>query len=207
MFQKNKDFAKDFESFEDVFKADEKTITRKVYEHPTLMRCKNYKEFAEKYAGASFNEGIFRFYDSESGPAMQQIVEDTFFKGYPTTHIVFASDWLGKQYAIDPEDVVDGEPQITMFDVEENTGFAIPMSFWIFLEEGLLEYRDITVCFDLFEDWLESNDYSKLTSPYNCAGMTVPASLGGECDVDNLAVIDMEVYWSLTSQITQGLEG
>lgn len=206
MFNKNESFSKDFEMFEDVFKVDKRTVTKKIYNHPTLLACDKYKEFAQKYAGASFNQGIFRFYDAQSGPVMQSIVEDAFFNGKKNSHVVFASDWLGRQYAIDPEDIVDGEPQMTMFDVEENTGYRMPTSFWVFMEEGLLHYQDITVCFDMFEEWLIENDYKKLKSPYNCAGMTIPASLGGDCDVANLKVIDMAVYWSLTSQITGALE-
>lgn len=206
MFNKNESFSKDFEMFEDVFKVDKRTVTKKIYNHPTLLACDKYKEFAQKYAGASFNQGIFRFYDAQSGPVMQSIVEDAFFDGEKTPHVVFASDWLGRQYAINPNNVVDGESQITMFEIEEGTGYTMPTSFWTFMEEGLLHYQDITVCFDLFEDWSAVNDSTPLQDPGNCAGMVLSASLGGDSDVANLKVIDMAVYWSLTSQIIGALE-
>jgi hypothetical protein len=37
-------------------------------------------------------------------------------------------------------------------------------------------------------------------------GLTVPPFLGGSEDFDNMSVTDIEVYWSMTSQLRSILE-
>lgn len=190
-----------FENFEKVFKPDAETFSGKIYEESTLLSCSGYKEFAAKYAGASFNKGIFRFYDAKTGPVMQYILEGAFFETKTSHFKVFASDWLGRQYAVTSKVAKDEEPEVVMFEIEENEIYKTSYTFSSFLNAGLYEMCDRTVYFDLFEKWAKENDTSSLKNPYKCAGLKIPLILGGHAGFGNMEVVDMEVYWDLTSQI------
>lgn len=127
--KKNIDFSNTFTTFEESFTPDENTITGNVWQEPVLMQCLGYENFAKKYAGASFNNGMFRFYDATSAPVMQELAEAIYFGGNTVKTKVFGSDWLGRQYAVNPANAINGVPRVSMFEIEHGQCYIVDTSF------------------------------------------------------------------------------
>ena len=53
-----------------------------------------------------------------------------------------------------------------------------------------------------FGDWARGNETALPLRHDQCVGYKVPLILGGRDEVDNLEVTDMEVYWSLSAQMS-----
>src|SRR3954453_19309945 len=64
-----------------------------------LMRLRGYAELSERFAGLSFDRGIYRIHDSVSGPKAQALVEQC-FPAHAASRVV-GYDWHGRQYAAD----------------------------------------------------------------------------------------------------------
>lgn len=196
------DFSSIFEKFEDSFTPDAGTVTNAVWRDPLLISCSMYLEFATKYAGASFNKGIFHFYDNEMGPLRQKLLEDVFFDGKESPLRVFASDWLGRQYAINPENKdAKNESLVSMFELEEGKYYKIPATFVDFFEEEIFYSDDVLFQSFLHEEWVKHNKIKHLVNVSKCAGLKVPLALGGSWELNNLELVDFEIYWELTGQI------
>lgn len=201
----NKGPGKTFDAFESFFKLDVAPRPNSAWQHPTLLASAHYKEFAQEYAGATFNNGMYRVLDSESGPAMQEIITSALPPSASHEIVPFASDWLGRIYSIDPNEIKDGEPRVTLSEIEDLTSYVTPLSFLEFHNEGLLHYEEATVNLALHKEWIDSSGSEEIKNPYLCAGQIAPNALGGSCNVKNLKIIDMEVHWELTSQIVSAL--
>jgi hypothetical protein len=63
----------------------------------------------------------------------------------------------------------------------------------------LVEEPEATVAYSFYQGWLTSGgghpEYGQ------CVGYKQPLFLGGEDEVTNLAIVDLDVYWTLTAQL------
>jgi Domain of unknown function (DUF1851) len=55
-----------------------------------------------------------------------------------------------------------------------------------------------------FASWARANPELLPLGAMQCAGYKVPLFLGGKDSVDNLEIVDLEVYWSLSGQLREG---
>lgn len=86
-----------------------------------------------------------------------------------------------------------------MFEIGTNDVLEIPCSFEIFLNEEIPLYTDACLAKSFFDEWTK---YSNKETVYGrCTGYKVPLFLGGEDSIKNLQDNDMEVYWSIITQI------
>ena len=111
----------------------------------------------------------------------------------------FASDWLGRQFALDNERVIDGEPQILLLEPGAGEILEIPVGYTAFHEQELVEFPDAAVSYGFFQDWLASN--GMVPDHMQCVGYKIPLYLGGADDLSNLALQDFAVYWTLCGQL------
>jgi hypothetical protein len=88
--------------------------------------------------------------------------------------------------------------------LEPGTGEAleIPFSFARFHEQ-LDELREPALAASFFASWARANPEVLPLGAMQCAGYKVPLFLGGKDSVDNLEIVDVEVYWSLSGQLCE----
>ena len=152
--------------------------------------------FINSFGGMQLSDGMFRVFKYDDLKKWNSIIGEAYknFSGYFKP---FGFDWLGRCFAIDCRAKTKGN--ILMFEIGTNDVLEIPCDFLSFLNNEIPEYNDECLASSFFYEW---HQRSKTDINYNqCIGYKVPLFLGGEDSIDNLEVIDMEVYWSILSQI------
>jgi hypothetical protein len=111
----------------------------------------------------------------------------------------FGADWLGCQFAIDRARILAGDPQVLLLEPGTGEALEIPAGTASFHERLLVEEADAVVAHSFYKEWLSIGG----TRPgyYQCIGYKRPLFLGGQDDVANLEVADLEVYWSVSGQL------
>lgn len=190
-----------FGRFSDLLRISEETPGAEP--DPALVGVPGYPEFAHRYAGCTFQQGLYRMHDRASASWGQAVLADA-FPEMATRLRVFGYDWLGRQFAVDDERVQDGEPLVML--VEPGTGDAleIPETFVGFHERELVDHAEAALASDFFTRWSRSQPSLLPLHRRECVGYAVPLFLGGLDDLENLEVVDMEVYWSLCAQLLRG---
>jgi len=116
----------------------------------------------------------------------------------------FGYDWLGRQFAIDTGRSHAGQPLVLLLEPATGEGLQIPLVFGAFHNEGLVEYRDAALASGFFNTWAQKHAGALPLAQGDCVGYQVPLFLGGRDTVDNLEVIDLEVYWTTCGQLRRG---
>ncbi|MGW4645673.1 T6SS immunity protein Tdi1 domain-containing protein [Kitasatospora sp. NPDC004289] len=152
-------------------------------------------------AGLSFGNGIVRIHSEESARRSHASVLEMFpqFRG---RFEVFAEDWLGRQFAVR----TDVEDQLVLFEPGSGEAYEIDAGVVSFVDVDLVEDPETFLAVGLFREWRAANPEVRLL-PGQCVGFKVPFFLGGGESVENLEVIDADVYWSLHAQLKAGVAG
>jgi Domain of unknown function (DUF1851) len=169
-----------------------------------LLAAAGYRELAGRFAGCSFNDGIYRLHDEGTGPRGEAWITESFPR-FASRACPFGYDWLGRQFAVDSERLEGGQPLVLLFEPGTGEVLEIPFSFARFHEE-LDELREPALAGSFFASWAQANPALLPLDVAQCAGYKVPLFLGGKDTLDNLEVIDLEVYWSVSGQLRQGTE-
>src|SRR5947209_8216541 len=183
-----------FETFAQHF-ASSDTHAPAPWPEPRLMRADGYQDFAGRYAGCSFEGGLYRVHSEGSGPRGQQLVSEGFPR-FASRAVPFAYDWLGRQFALDDARVQSGESLILMLEPGTGQALEIPLSFRAFHEQ-LNELREPALANRFFNEWRAANPEAPPLGANECVGYRVPLFLGGADVIDKLEVIDLGVYWAL----------
>jgi Domain of unknown function (DUF1851) len=85
--------------------------------------------------------------------------------------------------------------------LEPGTGQAleIPVSFSLFHDVELVDYREEALAQSFFGQWLAIG--GKRPRLDECVGYRKPLFLGGVDTVANLEIIDLDVYWTVLGQL------
>ena len=67
----------------------------------------------------------------------------------------------------------------------------------------LTEFADNALASDFFATWSAAHPDTVALEHSDCVGYLVPLFLGGEDTIENLEVVEFEVYWSVLSQILE----
>ena len=178
---------------------------KRLWRHQELSNLPAYVSFAERFAGCSFEGGLYRVHDELSGPRFLRALSAA-FPDFATRAVPFAFDWLGRQFAIDLGRKEHGEPLLLLFEPGTGLALEIPFRFDAFHRE-LDELRETALSAAFFQAWSQTNSDS-LPIPFeSCVGYRVPLFLGGQDGVENLELVDMDVYWHLSGQLLQGTRG
>lgn len=174
--------------------------TRGPWSDPRLMTAHGYAEFADQFAGASFAGGLYRVHDAHTGPQSLALVSEA-FPGFSARVCPFAYDWLGRQLVLDAGRTVAGQPQVLLLEPGTGAALEIPRSFVEFHEEELVDYAEAVLATSFFEAWSALNRDAQPLQRDHCVGYKVPLFLGGQDTVENLEMIDLDVYWSICGQL------
>lgn len=167
-----------------------------------LTAVAGYSELAEEFAGASFAGGLYRVHDEHSGPRSLSLVTEA-FPEFRARVRPFGYDWLGRQLAIDSGRVENGQALVLLLEPGTGEVLEISASFTEFHDEELIEYADAALAEAFFQEWSGENPGSVPLGQSTCVGYRQPLFLAGRDVVDNLEVIDLDVYWTLFGQIRQ----
>ena len=173
------------------------------WREPRLLAADGYEKFAERFAGCSFENGLYRLHDATSGPLALSWIADA-FPEFASRACPFGYDWLGRQFAIDTGRAHAGQPLVLLLEPGTGEGLEIPLAFGAFHDEELVEYRDAALASGFFDTWAQGHGAALPLAQGDCVGYRVPLFLGGRDTVDNLEVIDLDVYWTTCGQLRRG---
>lgn len=175
-----------------------------VWRDDRLRAAAGYLELAARFARCSFENGIYRLHDARTGPRAQEWVAES-FPGFASRACPFGYDWLGRQFAVDSGRREGGEPLVLLFEPGTGEALEMPFSFAAFHEQ-LDELREPALAGSFFASWAKVNPGLLPLDVTRCVGYKVPLFLGGKDAVENLEVIDLEVYWSMSGQLRAGTQ-
>ena len=160
--------------------------------------------FFDRFAGTSFNRGLYRIHLISEMPRWTAIVADA-FPEFKSRIVCFSCDWLGRHFAIDSGRRDRGQCQILMLEPGTGQALEIPATFNDFHDVELVTFQNEALAADFYRAWLDAG--GAVPGPSQCIGYKKPLFLGGEDVVGNLEVIDMEVYWSVSAQLLSKSRG
>jgi hypothetical protein len=155
-------------------------------------------EFLTRYAGATFADGLYRLHPIAEIDRFTDLAVRT-FPELKSRITCFARDWLGRQFAIDRGRIEHGAYSVLMLDPGAGQGLEVPATFRSFHNEELVDYSDAALAANFYQQWRSQGGPS--ARPEQCVGYRVPLFLGGVDTVENLELIDTEVYWVVVGQL------
>lgn len=193
-----------FKPFRDEFRLlPPEQVAGPCWQEQRLLAADGYTALAASFAGCSFENGLYRLHDATSGPrALAWIVEA--FPEFAGRACPFAYDWLGRQFAIDAARQEAGQPLVLVLEPGTGEALEIPVTFLAFHDEELVEYRDAALASAFFDAWAQAHAADVPIARGSCVGYRVPLFLGGRDSVDNLELIDIDVYWTICGQLRRG---
>jgi hypothetical protein len=177
-----------------------------VWRDGRLTRAAGYLDLAERYAGRTFDDGLYRLHDADGGPRALALVEAA-FPELAGRVCPFGSDWYGRQVAVDAGRVEAGQPLLIILDVADGEAVEVPYPFAAFHDEILVQHPDEILARDRFRRWSAANPAALPLRPDQCVAPRVPYFLGGSDALEDLELIDLEVHWSLCGQLRLGTRG
>jgi hypothetical protein len=167
-------------------------------EAPSGFSVGGYTYFMSKYAGLSVVGGLYRVHELERIEVWNEIISE-YFPDFRGRFSCFGFDWLGRQFALDGQRLLEGEPAVLMFEPGTGEVLEIPATFASFHDDEIVNYHNEALASGFFERW---SDLNKAPLAHTeCAGYKVPLFLGGKDNVENLELIDMEAYWAVVGQL------
>jgi hypothetical protein len=167
-----------------------------------LAGAAGYRELAGAFAGCSFEQGLYRVHDGVTGPLALSWVT-SYFPQFAGRACPFSQDWLGRQFAVDYGRLEDGEPLVLLFEPGTGEVLEIPFSFTRFHEQ-LDALREPALAASFFAAWTGTRPGVLPLDARHCAGYKVPLFLGGSDSAENLEIVDLDVYWSVSAQLRHG---
>jgi len=160
----------------------------------------DFRNSIKEIGGKTFNNGLYRVY---RGDQLKKAT-DSMIEVFPELNrriICFAYDWLGRHFAIDFARQKNNNPLILLLEPGAGESMQIPVSIIDFHNDELVNYTNDALAIDFFEEWFGKNN--KEIKPHKCIGYKIPLFLGGTDTIDNLELIDIDVYLHLCGQLRQ----
>lgn len=167
--------------------------------HPGPVRTP--ASLREAGGGLSFAGGVYRLHTDASAHAMQEHLHVAFPRA-PRHTMPYGYDWLGRQFCPTAD---DASATSLMFEPGTGAVLEIPVPFATIHDHEFVEYGDAALARDFFAAYLATGAPPPALS--QCVGYVRPLFLGGTDIVDNLELVDMDIYWHLTGQLIQRASG
>ncbi|WP_321414150.1 T6SS immunity protein Tdi1 domain-containing protein [uncultured Desulfobacter sp.] len=158
----------------------------------------DFRKCIRELGGKTFNNGLYRVF---RGDQIQQATE-LMKKAFPEMNdriICFSYDWLGRNFVIDLSRIEKNNPLVLLLEPGAGEAMQIPVSIIDFHNDELVNYTNDALAVNFFNKWQRKMD---LAIGHNqCVGYKVPLFLGGDDTIDNLGLIDLEVYISICGEL------
>ncbi len=148
--------------------------------------------------GKSFNHGLYRVYRSDQINTATYLVEEA-FPELKNRIVCFAFDWLGRHFAVDSSRQKNGQHLILFIEPGTGEVLQIPSNIIDFHNIELVNYTNDALALSFYNEWKRRNN--EVLQHDQCVGYKVPLFLGGDDTIDNLEVIDLEVYIEICGKI------
>ena len=161
-------------------------------------------ELLASFGGASFRQGLYRIIRAQDMPAWNARINLAF----PETAgriTCFGYEWQGSVFAVDAERLEEGQPGVLLFEPGTGEALEIPANIQTFHDVLVIENADAALASSLFEDWLAAGGAQPAYD--QCIGYKKPLFLGGEDDISNQELSDLEVYWHIMGQVIAKVKG
>jgi hypothetical protein len=119
----------------------------------------------------------------------------------------FGFDWLGRQFAADLRGPSHEDPPVLMLEPGSGEALEIPSPVSRFHDYELIESTEAALAASFFQDWARANPALAPLGFKQCVGYEVPLFLGGSDTIDNLAVTNIHVYWTIMGQLRSQTRG
>ena len=167
-------------------------------DYPKLTR------FLEEFGGSSFRGGVYRVVSGDNIAEWDERISLA-YPEYEGRITCFAYDWLGRAFALDWNKLEDGEPAVLMFEIGTGYALQIPCNLESFHELELPEFTEEALAISFFDRWRSSGGRSPAKE--ECVGYKRPLFLGGEDELWNLEICDLDVYWHIVGQAAASAKG
>jgi hypothetical protein len=167
---------------------------------------RGWDELFTQCPGATFNNGIYRLHTPASLRAAHQLITQC----TPSLHgkvFCFGYDWLGRRFALDPRRMFDGEPGILLIDLVTRHSYEIDLPFADLHNIEFIEDPNASLEAHVFAEWSYENQLSLPLRRNQLVGYRIPLVLGGQHELANMVVEDMEVSLELDRQIQNAVQG
>ncbi|RVD58572.1 DUF1851 domain-containing protein [Mesorhizobium sp. M2D.F.Ca.ET.185.01.1.1] len=193
-----------FEKFRQSF-----AIDSRVAEDPGMASpatgIASLNELLRDFGGSSFKQGLYRIIRGQDIPVWNARIN----LGFPETNgrvACFGYDWQGSAFAIDNQRLEQGQPGVVLFEPGTAKALEIPANIETFHEALVIENPDAALAANIYaEDWLPSGGAQPAYD--QCVGYKKPLFLGGEDDISNMEITDLEVYWHIMGQVIAKVKG
>lgn len=154
--------------------------------------------------GGSFRDGLYRVISPVDLDEWNERICLAFpdFEGRITC---FGFDWLGSTFAIDASRMEDGQKGVVMFEAGTGEALEIPANLLSFHNVGLLEFGEAALAISFYEKWRTSGGSAPAFD--QCVGYKKPLFFGGNDEIDNLEISDLDVYWHVMGQLIRKAKG
>jgi hypothetical protein len=157
-----------------------------------------------QYGGTSFNQGIYRIFSVNDVAYWNEMVSSA-FPDFLGRVVCFSVDWLGRVFSTDTARLEDKLPGVVMFEPGTGEVLEIPCNIESFHENELVQYSEELLASSFYRRWCDKG--GRTPSINECIGYKKPLFLGGKDTIENLEVSDLDVYWTISSQLIQKTKG
>ncbi|GAA1701010.1 hypothetical protein GCM10009745_55090 [Kribbella yunnanensis] len=151
-----------------------------------------------RFGGCSFRAGLYRIHGDSSAAVAKTWVDDA-FPEFAGRLDIFGFDWLGRQFAADRNRGDALDPEVLLLEPGTGEALEIPVPVSKFHDEELVDYSEEALAVSFYEQWRSQTP--EALGLDQCVGYRVPLFLGGKDQVENLELVDVEVYWGIMGQL------
>ena len=165
---------------------------------PSVFQTSGVDELLVELGGMTFAKGAYRIHD----PRLFSKWTDLATAAFPPLArevLCFASDWLGRQFAVTTEAAPNGQPGVVLLDVHSDDVLHTDRDLVDFHDDLLATDPEPALALELYSRWRAAG--GAIPSPSECVEYTLPVYLGGVADLTNMSIADMEVVWDMGGQI------
>lgn len=161
-----------------------------------------YRTFVIAFGGMQFGKGLFSVFDKGDLRYWEKNIT-TIFPDYKGRFELFGYDWMGRCFAV--TSLGEEGEKILVFDPSTLEVNDIPLNFTDFINKAIPTSANECFSSDAFINWHNTN--SAELDYLQCLGNKVPLFLGGNDELDNMELSDMDVYWHILGQTAVKLRG
>lgn len=151
-----------------------------------------YQDYFDNLGGLQFGGCLFTAFRIEDVPKWKSYIVEA----YPVLNgkiLPFGYTWDGLCYCVD---IRDGK--VIICDIGAGDYVVLPCSMRVFLNEQFPDLKNEMTEGAGYNSWVARHGMLKYGT---CAGLIRPVFMGGEEEDSNREISDMEVYWSVFTQI------
>jgi hypothetical protein len=157
-------------------------------------RATGYSEFLRFVACTSLRGGLLRFLIPDDSLPLSLTSWNS-----PDGWSRSWTRYEKRLFVFDRKRVISDELMVTMLEPGTGELLEVPANFVQFIEVELIQHDDAALASSFYREWRSSG--GQVPKPNQCVGYGIPMFLGGADAVDNLEIIDVDVYVTITGQL------